>query len=106
MNAHQRRKSRRQAHSAIFGKVKPTFIQGWADLAKVPESATHRLEIDVEGCNGWLVDKRKPDDRLGFYLSTHTFYESRHHGSTRHLRKCGFNVTLANWDAQDQRAKP
>lgn len=35
----------------------------------------------------------------GHYLSTHTFYGSNHKRSTILLRQCGFNVTIANWDA-------
>lgn len=74
-------------------------VRGWADLAEVPESETHRLEIDVKNCNGWIREKGN-EDALGYYLSTHTFYGSKYRYSTALLRKCGFNVTVANWDAK------
>ena len=77
----------------------PRLIQDWAELATVPESDTHRLNIDVEGCNGW-IDRKGADEReMGIYLSTHSFYGSTHADSTRRLQSCGFNVQLANWDA-------
>lgn len=72
-------------------------IRTWADLAQVPESKTHRLKIDVQCCNGWIEEKGN-EEALGHYLSTHTFYGSKHEYSTALLRKCGFNVTIANWD--------
>lgn len=75
----------------------PRMVRHWADLAALPESETHRLEIEVENCNGWIKDKRAPES-LGHYLSTHTFYGLNHEYSTRLLRKCGWNVTCANWD--------
>lgn len=93
MNAHQRRKLQRQS----FGSQQPRFIEDWKELAQVPDSETHRLEIDVEGCNGWIKEKGN-EGALGNYLSTHTFYGSKHEYSTRLLRRCGFNVTCANWD--------
>ena len=76
----------------------PRFVRGWADLAEVPESETHYLEINVKRCNGWIREKGN-EDALCHYLSTHTFYGLNHKGSTAILRKCGFNVTVANWDA-------
>lgn len=94
MNAHQRRKAKRQ----IIKAEGHTFIKDWADLAKVPESGTHRLEIDVEDCNGWIV-RKDGKHWYGGYLSTHTFYGSSYLRSTQRLRDCGFPVTLANWDA-------
>ena len=69
----------------------------WSDLAELPESETHRLEIDVKGRNGWIYDKRDPE-AFGHYLSTHTFYGMKHKYSTRLLKRCGFNVVCANWD--------
>jgi hypothetical protein len=78
---------------------KPTYyIENWDELAELPESDTHRLEISTENCNGWIIDKRNPNAH-GHYLSTHTFYGENHECSTELLRQCGFNVTLANWDA-------
>lgn len=76
------------------------FVRHWADLAAVPESKTHVLEIDVEECNGWIHEKGADPHKLGIYLSTHTFYGSTYAESTRILQRCGFNVELANWDAE------
>jgi hypothetical protein len=97
MNANQRRKLRRRLGRTDGSGSQHRFVGHWSDLAEVPESETHRLEIEVENCNGWIKDKRNPD-AFGHYLSTHTFYGSNYLRSTRLLRSCGFNVTLANWD--------
>ena len=98
MNAHQRRKSRRRFDRTTESGSQHRFVRHWADLATVPDSDTHHLEIDVEGCNGWIHEKGGDPDRLGHYLSTHTFYGTNYKHSTRLLRQCGFPVTLANWD--------
>lgn len=82
------------------------LIRHWEDLAKIPESETHRLEIDVEGGNGWIYQKGKPSDDKGHYLSTHTFYGSHWQQSTLLLRRCGFAVTIDNWDKSITQAKP
>lgn len=100
MNTHQRRKElRRQSRNMEReGGSQHRIVRHWADLAEIPPSKTHRLEINVEGCNGWI----RPicdDEALGDYLSTHTFYGSKHRYSTALLRKRGFNVTCVNWDA-------
>lgn len=78
-----------------MSKVK--LINNWIELAKVPDSDTHTLDIVPEEGNGWIVSKK-----TGYkeeYLSTHTFYGMTHAHSTKKLQKCGFNVQLANWDA-------
>lgn len=94
MNAKQRRKQRRE----LLGKSKPTLIKDWEELALVPESKTHRLEIEVENGCGW-IHRKDGKEFMGKYLSTHTFYGSNYAKSTRLLQKRGFNVELANWDA-------
>ena len=71
----------------------PTLIRNWEELAKVPESDTHYLEI--EQYSGWIFDK---NHKIDGYLSTHTFYSSEYKRSTKRLQACGFNVQLANWD--------
>lgn len=81
------------------------LVRHWADLAALPESKTHKLEINVEGCHGWIHDKRT-HDFCAHYLSTHTFYGSQHEHSTKLLRKCGFNVTVANWDEPNEQSEP
>ena len=93
MNSRQRRKYYRK------GNPKPILIKDWRELSLVPDSSTHKLEINVDGGNGWIYKK---DGRqfMGRYLSTHTFYKSTHKRSTRLLRSCGFNITLDNWDKQ------
>ena len=97
MNAHQRRKSWRRIERASRNNSRPLFIRNWSDLAKVPDSETHHLKIDVQGCYGWIHAKGEKG-RQRHYLSTHTFYSSHYKGSTLVLRECGFNVTCANWD--------
>lgn len=79
------------------GLVQPRLVRDWTELAEVPDSETHYLEIDVRRCNGWIREKGNKD-ALGYYLSTHTFYGLNHKDSTAILRKYGFNVTIANWD--------
>ena len=77
---------------------KPKLISTWEELKEV-ESPTHILEIDIDGCNGWI--RPKEDDGTWkdiHYLSTHTFYGSEFKNSTEILQSCGFNVELANWD--------
>jgi len=73
------------------------LVQDWDDLAQLPESETHRLEINIKGGNGWIKDKWN-HAAFGHYLTTHTFYGAEHKYSTLLLRKCGFNVTVANWE--------
>ncbi len=73
-------------------------IANWIELAKVPDSKTHRLEIIPEEGSGWIKPLNNSND-LGQYLSTHTFYGSMHEYSTKLLQGCGFNVVLANLDA-------
>lgn len=106
------KRSRKPEASRIFalpygqegGESKPTLITDWDELAKLPPSDTHRLEIDTEYCNGWIAPLDEADtgsfdatsDKV--YLSTHTFYWGSHEYSTKVLRESGFNVTIANWD--------
>jgi len=100
MNAHQRRKQIRKFLKQNANSKDHFFIKDWEDLAKVPDSLTHSLEIKVEDGYGWINRKDKPNG-LGRYLSTHTFYGSCYKRSTNVLRSCGFNVTLANWDSEN-----
>ena len=75
------------------------LINSWEELSK-EKSDTHYLEIDVDGCNGWINPKVESGDYENMhYLSTHTFYGSQYEESTRILQSCGFDVHLANWDA-------
>ena len=55
----------------------PKFIRDWPDLLGM-ENEKYYINVD---------------------LSTHTFYGNQYEASTEILRKCGFNVTLNNWDA-------
>ena len=100
MNSHQRRKSYRKLCRSCGGN--PTLISNWGELALVPESATHTLDIDVDGCNGWINKKGEDKGDMGHYLSTHTFYGKQYKRSTALLQKCGFNVRIANWDALER----
>lgn len=82
----------------------PQYIPGWPELAQLPESETHRIEMDPSGGCGWIKEKANPDD-FGHYLSTHTFYGLNHKHSTDVLRRCGWNVTCANWDAPNAKSE-
>ena len=86
----------------------PVTVNDWADLARIPDSETHRLEIDVKGGNGWIHSKAHPEFSFvhGRYLSTHTFYETNHQASTKLLKQCGFNVVCANWDQPKTSKRP
>jgi hypothetical protein len=80
----------------------PKLIKSWDEL-KECISETHILEIDVDGCNGWITHKNSNENYINYsennhYLSTHTFYGSNYESSTALLQKCGFNVQLENWD--------
>lgn len=78
-----------------------TLISTWAELAAVPESETHRL--DIGDYNGWIVTKKPKSDKFSdrmHYLSTHTFYGSTYQYSTKILQECGFDIELASWDAE------
>lgn len=95
MNSHQRRILRRKDKGNHY-----QFVKDWAELAAIPDSETHHLDISLENGNGWI--KRKDGkDTIPAYLSTHTFYGSTHARATKVLRKHGFMVTLANWDAEE-----
>jgi hypothetical protein len=85
----------------IEANTNPQYISGWTELAQLPDSETHRLEINLSGGYGWI--KEKANDALGHYLSTHTFYGLNHKHSTDVLRRHGWNVTCANWDMRPQR---
>lgn len=93
----------------------PIAVADWTDLAKLPDS--ERFTLEIKRGNGWIHPKEpkeyNPDIpyedqffHLSHYLSTHTFYGMNHEGSTQLLRKCGFNVTLANWDAEEDGKEP
>jgi hypothetical protein len=71
-------------------------IYTWEELAEC-KSATHRLEIDLDACNGW-ISKKGSCGLLSHYLSTHTFYGSQYKEATKLLQSCGFDVEIANWD--------
>lgn len=79
----------------------PKSIANWKELAKVPESDTHYL--DIGDYNGWVVTKSPKSDKFSDrkkYLSTHTFYGLNHENSTKLLQSCGFNIVIDNWDAE------
>lgn len=76
----------------------PLLISDWEELSKLPPSKTHKLEIDINLCYGWIISlEDKKSYGNNHYLSTHTFYSKNHEESTNILRSCGFNVTLDNW---------
>lgn len=81
------------------------FIKDWKDLVGL-ESEHYKLEINVDGGNGWIVPKVETEEtdeeffENNYYLSTHTFYGSHYKNSTRVLQKFGFDVELDNWDKE------
>mgnify|MGYP003631696679 CR=1 FL=1 len=75
---------------------KPILINNWDELSKVEDSDTHSITID-DHC-GFV--REKVSGKLEYYLSTHTFYGSKHKISTRELQSFGFNVEIKNWDAK------
>ena len=78
----------------------PKLIKSWDEL-KECTSETHVLEIG--DCNGWIEPKFPKDENSWegrHYLSTHTFYSGTHEWSTKLLQECGFDVEIANWDAE------
>lgn len=79
------------------------YIRSWKELAKA-KSPTHNIQIDIDGCNGWIIPKgNREGDWVGeYYLSTHTFYGNGYKNSTKILQSCGFNVELANLDEEEQ----
>ncbi|AUR93451.1 hypothetical protein NVP1187O_138 [Vibrio phage 1.187.O._10N.286.49.F1] len=82
----------------------PKMIKTWEELSKVPESETYYLEIDIDGCNGWVITKSPVSDKFSDrmkYLSTHTFYGLNYKYSTKLLQSCGFDVEIDNWDSED-----
>jgi len=73
--------------------MKPKIIKSWEDLAQLPDSATHRLQIK-DWC-GWVISKEvPPKGRKHQYLSSHSFYKSHYKQTTQKLRDCGFDITL------------
>ena len=81
------------------------FIKDWNDLVGL-ESKNYKLDIDIKGCNGWIVPKQESEETLRNYwqhhryLSTHTFYGNTHKNYTALLQQYGFDVELANWDEE------
>lgn len=77
------------------------LIKNWIELAELKESKTHRLDINVNACNGWIITKNPKSDKFSDknkYLSTHTFYGLNYKRSTELLQSCGFDVEIDNWD--------
>lgn len=72
-------------------------IYTWEQLAKVQPSKTHKLDIDVEMCCGWIIENIKTMNDI--YLSTHTFYSG---DTTKEvndiLQTCGFEIELVSWE--------
>jgi hypothetical protein len=83
------------------------LIKDWEGLVGL-ESEHYKLEIDVDGGNGWIVPKIETEEtekdfyKHHFYLSTHTFYGRDYKHSTEVLQEFGFDVELDNWDKEVQ----
>jgi hypothetical protein len=78
----------------------PILITTWDDLARVEDSESHKIEIEPFDCCGWIINKQS--NELEYYLSTHTFYGSKHKISTKVLQSFGFNVVIKNCDANQK----
>jgi hypothetical protein len=78
------------------------LISTWEELAEC-KSETHTLEINTKGGYGWINPIKEATEQWAghHYLSTHIFYGKHHQESTRMLQSCGFNVKIANWDAEE-----
>lgn len=79
------------------------IVKTWEELSQLVQSDTHYLDIDVKGCNGWVVAKNPVSNKFSDrkrYLSTHTFYGECYKYSTALLQKCGFDIEIANWDEE------
>jgi hypothetical protein len=79
----------------------PQLISSWDELRDV-KSQTHGIEIDKHSGH---VTAKSGTDKYGCYLSTHTFYGMTHEQSTSNLQERGFNVKIANWDAESDSAE-
>ena len=77
----------------------PKLIKTWEELVGL-ENEEYRLEIDVEGCCGYII--RKATNEHVEYLSTHTFYGGTYKYYTYWLQKCGFDIQLQNWDGKTE----
>lgn len=82
-----------------------TKCYGFQDLCGL-ESEKYRIEIEEDGCSGWIVPKEETAETSGEnylkhhkYLSTHTFYKEgksyQHH--TKLLQSFGFDVELVGY---------
>lgn len=89
----------------------PMLVKDWSELAMIQPSATHRLEIKPENGNGWIKPIDEPigtDSYTGIYLYNACVLHALHLGqklldtAQAASQECGFNVQLANWDADTQ----
>lgn len=71
---------------------RPKLIRSWEELAKVPNSSTHRIEVFPNDRCAWIY----PNDNkaIGYYLNSFTFREGYHKVATRKLRRKGFNIII------------
>ncbi|MGL5460486.1 MAG: hypothetical protein ACRDBY_12800 [Cetobacterium sp.] len=71
-------------------------VRNFKELMDI-ESETHYIEYDDYDDSYWIMSKDKNCNicgRSGYYLSTHTFYESYSHIPQEVLNKLGFNVKI------------
>lgn len=76
-----------------------TLIKSWEELIGL-ESEEYYLDIDLDGCCGYI--RSKSDDDYYEYLSTHTFYGSQYEYATATLQSKGFDIQLDNWDGKTE----
>lgn len=70
------------------------LITDWEELSKVEPNDSYHLKIDLESCNGWIVENSTGEGV--YYLSTHTFYGRT--GTPHILKQYGWDIELDNWD--------
>lgn len=76
-----------------------TLIKNWKELAKVPDSETHRIE--VENYSGWILNKTT--GKAEEYLSTHTFYKKSGRAGSSIFKNYGFDIEIIS--QEDQKIK-
>ena len=81
--------------------MKPKIIKSWEELAQLPDSTTHRIQVK-DSC-AWVISMQKPfggeDKGKGYqYLSSYSFDKSQNKQATQILKNCGFNVRLLRTD--------
>ena len=75
------------------------LINDWSELARVPDSPTHRIKI-VENWGGWIVNKNTKKEE--YYLSTHIFYKKSGLAGKGVFKKYGFDIEISTYEEQGE----